>query len=94
MQENQFIVDLGDIKLSATERLAINKSIQVAASIELAKIKSAQNAKLLEVNKGKVGLKLPPKGTGPKLPPIYYGMIVIRKPFWDKWLNDEIILAK
>ena len=94
MQENQFVVDLGDIKLSATERLAINKSIQVAASIELAKIKSAQNAKLLDVNKGKVGLKLPPKGIRPKLPPIYYGMIVIRKPIWDKWLIDKVVLEK
>jgi hypothetical protein len=86
MKENQFLVDLGDLKLTTQQRNSINKSIQIAASIELAKMEFKEKPSLLEVNNGKLNLKVP-KGFGAIKPPVLNGMIMItRKPIgmWEK----------
>lgn len=51
MKENQFTVDLGDMKLDDQQRQQINASIQKAVSGELARLNVSRKAVLIPVNK-------------------------------------------
>ena len=48
---NQFVVDLGDIKLTAVQRQNINKSIQAAVAVELTKVDLARKLVLIPITK-------------------------------------------
>jgi hypothetical protein len=65
MQENQFTVDLGDLKLNEEQRRRINGAIQKAVAGELATISLAKEVVLIPAFKW-------PKGRGP----IINGLII------------------
>jgi hypothetical protein len=54
--ENQFIVDLGTLKLTEEQRASMNSAIQRAAAAELANIGAAQRLILIPAFKWKKGL--------------------------------------
>jgi hypothetical protein len=85
MENNQFIVDLGDLKLTAQQKQSINKSIQLAVSLELSKIKAAEKVKTIDVENGKLVLN-PLTGRGIKLPSLVNGKVVIP----SKWIRSGI----
>ena len=51
MKENQFTVDLGDLKLDDDQRLKINASIQKAVAGELASLNLRKSPVLIPINK-------------------------------------------
>jgi hypothetical protein len=77
MADNQFVVDLGSVKLTDDNKKKINASIQRAVAGELANLASeAHNIALLPIG-----------GTGHKFPgPILWG--IIARPLDDKLLNQ------
>jgi len=81
MKENQFTVDLGDLKLSDDQRIKINAAIQRAVTGELATIGSANQIALF-----------PFGGHGHKFPgPIIWG--IIARPLKDQWLKDLNVIS-
>lgn len=76
MADNQFTVDLGDLKLSEEQKARINASIQKAVVSELATIGSAGQLAFFPVG-----------GHGPKFPGhIIWG--IIARPVKDQWIKD------
>lgn len=63
MEENKFLVDLGDLKLTAAQHNAINGAIQAAVSSEIAKIAIKDNVIFI------------PRVHGPK-GPIFPGFVI------------------
>lgn len=51
MAENQFVVDLGNVQLSADQRRRMNASIQSAVASELANFKLSKKIVLIPVDK-------------------------------------------
>lgn len=88
MENNQFVVDLGDLKLTESERLKINKAIQHATLNELANIKLAAKKVFYFVEKGELiptaNFTKPPK---PPKPPIINGFVMIPSKPIGIWLN-------
>ena len=76
MKENQFTVDLGDLKLSDDQRTRINAAIQKAVVGELATVGTANQIAYFPVG-----------GHGHKWPgPIIWG--IIARPIKDQWVKD------
>ena len=63
MKENQFVVDLGDMRLTDAQRKRINVAVQSAVTGVLAETDISKRAVLLPINKL-------PRG------PIIYGLII------------------
>ena len=51
MADNQLVVDLGTVKLSAEQRQSMNNAIQAAVASEVARLGSAGKIALVPVNK-------------------------------------------
>lgn len=82
MKENQFTVDLGDIKLTDEQRSKINLAVQTAITGELATIATAGQVALIPVG----------GHHGPKWPgPIIWGIIV--RPINNKVLKELELIA-
>ncbi|MDB5223380.1 MAG: hypothetical protein JWN83_2047 [Chitinophagaceae bacterium] len=76
MANTQFVVDLGDVKLSNEQKNAINAAVQKAVTGELANISSTSRLALFPVG-----------GRWPRFPgPIIWG--IIARPVDDRWLKD------
>ena len=75
MKENQFTVDLGDLKLDDKQRLRINSAIQKAVTGELASLNLRKSPVLIPINKF------------PNLP-IWYG--IIARDFDKVIIKDSI----
>jgi hypothetical protein len=54
--ENQFIVDLGTIKLTEAQRASMNSAIQKAVAGELANVAGSERIAMIPANKWKKGL--------------------------------------
>lgn len=82
MDENQFIVDLGDLQMSDDQRKKINSAIQKAVAGELANIELEKEVVLIPVNKW-------PKERGP----IINGIIIrdLKNAGLDKFLGSDVI---
>lgn len=94
MENNQFVVDLGDLKLTESERLKINKAIQHAVVNELANIKLAAKKVFYFVEKEKfiptANFSKPPI---PIKPPIINGFVMIPSfpiGIWLKYKKVDI----
>jgi len=75
MSQNQFIVDLGDLKISDEQRTNINAAIQKAVTGELVNFSSTNKVAFFPVS-GHTG----------KIPfPILWGIII--RPRKDEWLT-------
>lgn len=80
MTENQFSVDLGDIKLTDEQKAKINAAIQKAVVGELATIGNANQLAFFPVS-----------GHGHKFPgPIIWG--IIARPVKEQWMKDITVI--
>ena len=78
MANTQFVVDLGDVKLSEDQKRSINAAIQKAVTGQLAQIPTETSLALFPIGGG---------GKGPKWPgPIIWGIII--RPPRDQWIKD------
>lgn len=76
MANNQFVVDLGDMKLTEEQKININAAIQKAVTGQLAHLGNSSKIALFPVG-----------GTGPKFPgPILWG--IIARPWKDQWVKE------
>jgi hypothetical protein len=85
MNQNQFVVDLGDLKITTQQRASFNKALQVTASLELAKIKTAEKTVSLNVDAGKIISKPTIKVPVGFLPMVNGRISIPTKPhgFWE-----------
>jgi hypothetical protein len=76
MASTQFVVDLGNVKLTEQQKNSINAAIQRAVTGELAVVGSTSRLALFPIG-----------GRGPKFPgPIIWGIII--RPAKDQWIKD------
>ena len=76
MANTQFVVDLGEIKLTNDQKNAINAAVQKAVTGELANVNNTSRLAFIPVG-----------SRWPKWPgPIIWGIIV--RPVEDKWLKE------
>jgi hypothetical protein len=96
MNQNQFIVDLGDVKITTKQRATFNKALQITASLELAKIKAAEKTVSLNVDAGKIISKPMIKVPAKFLPMVNGRISIPKKPFgfWETLKPEQFAAFK